>query len=75
MYYMRQVISVSLDEDLKTQLDEIAQSKHLNKSFIIKEALRKYLFLENLNNTRKVLRPYAEKKGYFSDDDIYRDIS
>jgi len=72
---MRQVISVSLDEDLKAQLDQLAQSKHLNKSSIIKEALRKYLFLENLRSTRETLRPYAEKKGYFSDEDIFRDIS
>ncbi|MES0491239.1 MAG: ribbon-helix-helix domain-containing protein [Leptospirales bacterium] len=78
LYYnvgMRQVISISLDEETKERLDNISQSRHLNKSFIVKEALRKYLFLEEMELTRTELRPYAEKQGYVTDEDIFKNIS
>lgn len=72
---MRQVISISLEEELKKKLDAIAKSKHLNKSQIVKEALRKYIFLEEMEQSRKELRPYAEKQGFFTDEDIFKEIS
>jgi len=72
---MRQVISISLEEELKDKLDAIAKNKHLNKSQIVKDALRKYIFLEEMEQTRIDLRPYAEKQGYFTDEDIFKDVS
>ncbi|MDH5718831.1 MAG: ribbon-helix-helix domain-containing protein [Spirochaetia bacterium] len=72
---MRNVISISLDEDLKQKVDKLAKSKNMKRSNIVKEALVKYLFIEEMKNTRKQLRPYAVKAGFFSDENIFELIS
>ncbi|MDH5720636.1 MAG: ribbon-helix-helix domain-containing protein [Spirochaetia bacterium] len=72
---MRNIISISLDEDLKKKVDKLAKSKNVKRSNIVKDALLKYLFIEEMKNSRKELRPYAEKAGMFSEEDIFELIS
>ena len=72
---MRKVMSVSIDEELLAKLEKAAKRQHTKRSELVKRALRQYLYLDDMQNIRSRLRPYAEKAGYFSDDDIYNDIS
>ena len=41
----------------------------------IKKAIEKYIAHEELKEIRNILIPYAEKAGYFTDEDIFKDIS
>jgi len=72
---MREVFSISLDRKIKRQLDKLAKEKGSNRSVIVKEALKKYLFVEEMRKTRRQLRPFAEKKGIMSEQDVFDIIS
>lgn len=73
MNFMRQVISISVDSKLKNQIEKTAKKFKIPKSFIVKEALKRYFVQQSFRNLREKLVPYAEKKGYFTDEDIFHD--
>lgn len=70
---MRQIISVSVDPKLKKQVESTAKKYKIPVSFLVKEALRRYFIQRSFENLREKLVPYAEKKGYFTDEDIFND--
>ncbi|MBI5416673.1 ribbon-helix-helix protein, CopG family [Candidatus Poribacteria bacterium] len=72
---MRSVLTISLNEELKEDLDRFAKISKTNRSEIVKKALSQYLYLKKVKNTRKKLRPHAESKGFYTDEDIYSIIS
>lgn len=72
---MRKVISISIDDELDKKLSKNVALSRLSRSEVVKKALRQYLYLEENKRIRKSMRKYAEKAGYFSDDEIYRDFS
>ena len=72
---MRSIVSVSLEKTMKKKLDEAAKKFHVSKSEIIQKALEKYISHENFRELRDILVPYAEKAGYFTDEDIFNEIS
>jgi len=72
---MRKVVSVSLDEELESMLLKSARRQKVSKSEVVQMALKQYFFLTEAKRFRKDLKKYAEKAGYLSDEDIYKDIS
>ena len=72
---MRQVITVSLQPELRKKLDKSVKALKTTRSDIIKRALDQYLYQQETNRLRAKLRPYAEKAGFFSEEDVYRAIS
>lgn len=72
---MRKVISISIDNELEEKLRKNVKKTNSSRSEVVKKALRQYLCLEERKRIRKSLRKYAEKAGYFSDEEIYSDFS
>ncbi len=72
---MRKVISVSLDSKLESDLEKNAKALKVSRSEVVQRALKQYLYLSQAALLRRKNRPYAEKAGYYSEEDIYRDIS
>ncbi|MBN1412424.1 MAG: ribbon-helix-helix protein, CopG family [Spirochaetales bacterium] len=72
---MREVLSISIDKTLKKKVEKAAKMFHLTKSELIKKAIEKYIAHEELRELRNILVPYAEKAGYLSDEDIFKEIS
>ena len=60
---------------MKKKLDEASKKFHISKSEIVQKALEKYISHEEFRELRSILVPYAEKSGYFTDDDIFKDVS
>jgi metal-responsive CopG/Arc/MetJ family transcriptional regulator len=56
-------------------LDRTVKEERLNRSDVIREALRRYLALREFRRLRGVLVPLAEKKGVFTDEDLFRQVS
>ncbi|PJZ26464.1 antitoxin [Leptospira hartskeerlii] len=52
-----------------------ARSQKVSKSEVVQKALKQYFFLTEAQRFRKNLKKYAEKAGYLSEEDIYKDIS
>ena len=69
------VIIVRLDADLERQLDEVSRQLGRSRSDIIRDALRRQLALESFEGLRQMLIPFAESRGYLTDEDVIREIS
>ena len=72
---VRESISISLPEALKVELDEAVQAEGVSRSDVVREALREYLFVRRFRELRRELMPYAEARGIFTDDDVFREAS
>ncbi len=72
---MRSVVSLSLDPALKKQLERVAKKSGIQKSDLMKEALRGYLIRKELQMLQERAQPYARKAGYYTDEDVFRDFS
>ena len=72
---MRKVITVSLQPELSKKLDKSVKTNKTTRSEIIKKALERYLYQQETIRIRAKLRPYAEKAGFYSEEDVFRAIS
>ena len=68
-------ITIRLDEDLEGLLAEASKRSGRNKSEIAREALRRQLSIEKFESLRKRIMPFAEARGYLTDEDVFSRIS
>ena len=66
---------IRLDDRLKADLRRLAAEQRKTESEVAGELLRRATTVEFFRLARKRLMPYAEKVGYPTDEDIFRDIS
>ncbi|HEY0154516.1 MAG TPA: ribbon-helix-helix protein, CopG family [Longimicrobium sp.] len=72
---MRESISISLPEELKSELDRVTAVDGSSRSDVVRDALREYLFARRFRSLRKDLLPYAEAQGVYTDEDVFRAVS
>ncbi len=72
---MRETITISLPTALRKKLDQAVREEHLNRSDVIREALRRHFAVREFRRLRGVLVPLAEKKGVFTDEDVFKSVS
>ena len=72
---MGTAITFRLDRELERQLDEIARNSGQSRSEIIREALRRHLSLVKFEQLRSRVMPFAEARGFLTDDDVFRVVS
>jgi len=68
-------LTIRIDDDFDAELNRLAQATHRTKSELVREMLRRQAALEELRQTRRELMPYAERAGYLTDEDFFRDFS
>lgn len=64
-----------MDDDLSALLDRASKRTGRNRSDIAREALRRQLRVTRFENLRKRIMPFAEARGYLTDDDVFADAS
>ena len=69
------VITVRLDPDLRRQLDRVCRRWGRSRSDVIRDALRRQLALLQFEQVRREALPFAEARGYLTDEDVFRDVS
>ncbi len=72
---MKSAITVRLDDDLEQLLNEVARRSGRNRSEIIRDALRRQLARLAFEKLREQIMPFAEARGYLTDEDLFRDVS
>lgn len=72
---MKSVITIRLDAELDRMLNKVTRNLRRSKSEVIRDSLRRQLSIFIFDDLRNKAIPYAEKKGYLTDDDIFREIS
>jgi predicted transcriptional regulator len=76
MYDMKtSSLTIRLDEDLNAMLTTASKRSGKNRSVIAREALKRQLRLEQFEEIRKRVMPFAEARGYLTDEDIFSQIS
>ena len=72
---MRSTLTISLPPELARRLEEEAKALGRTKSELVREALSDYLWRERFERIRRHLRPYAQKAGFITEEDVFRAIS
>ncbi len=68
-------LTIRIDDDLSILLDKASKRSGRNRSEIAREALRRQLRVTRFENLRKRVMPFAEARGYLTDDDVFADAS
>jgi predicted transcriptional regulator len=68
-------LTIRLDENLDKLLSKAARQSGKNRSEIAREALRRQLRISQFEVLRRRIMPFAEARGYLSDEDVFRDVS
>ena len=72
---MRESVTISLPTSLKKKLDEATKRGHVNRSDIVRDALRQYFSLQDFRSTRAKAIAEAEARGIFTDEDVFKEVS
>jgi predicted transcriptional regulator len=76
MYYMKTAtLTIRLDKELEELLSKASRRTGKNRSEIAREALRRQIRLETFEELRKRIMPFAEARGYLTDEDIFSKVS
>ena len=69
------VITVRLDKKLDSELRALARKTGRPKSELIRDALRRQLAVTRFDELRRTVAPFAEARGWLTDEDVFRDLS
>lgn len=72
---MRETVSISLPDNLKTVLDETARREGLSRSDVVRQALSDYLFVREFRMLRARMVSQAQAQGVFTDEDVFEEVS
>ena len=68
-------LTLRIPDDLKRQLESLSRQRQRPAGELVRESLRRYLAQEELRLMREKLRPYAEARGFLTDEDVFKAIS
>jgi predicted transcriptional regulator len=68
-------LTIRLNDDLNKLLTKAARQSGKNRSEIAREALRRQLRIQEFESLRRRMMPFAEARGYLTDEDVFRDVS
>ena len=72
---MKNTITIRLDPQLEKLLDRLSKQTGRTRSDLVRDALRRQLNLLRFENLRRKTLPFAEARGYLTDEDVTRDLS
>lgn len=68
-------MTVRLDEELRPALDEVCRRSGRTRSEVVREALRRHLAQLRFEQLRRRVMPFAEARGYLTDEDVFKRVS
>ena len=76
MYDMKtSAITIRLEPELQKLLDKVCKQSGRTRSDILREALKRQLSLARFEHLRRRILPFAEARGYLTDDDVNKVVS
>ena len=70
----KSAITVRLEPELQQLLDEVSEWSGRSRSEIIRDALRRQLLLMTFETFHQRVMPFAEARGYLTDEDIFTEV-
>lgn len=68
-------LSIRLDEDLDRLLGKASRQAGRSRSEVARDALRRQLRLTQFEAIRRRMMPFAEARGFLTDEDVFADLS
>jgi predicted transcriptional regulator len=68
-------LTIRLDEDLDEMLTRASRQSGRNRSAVAREALRRQLRISQFEALRKRIMPFAEARGFLTDEDVFTKVS
>jgi predicted transcriptional regulator len=68
-------VTIRLEPALQRQLDKVSRELGRSRSAVVRDALRRQLAVLRFEKVRRQLMPFAEARGYLTDEDVFRDVS
>jgi predicted transcriptional regulator len=68
-------LTIRLDPDLERQVARIARRTGRSRSEVVRDAVRRQLALAQFDDLRRRIMPFAEARGYLTDEDVFKDVS
>ena len=72
---MKGTLTIRLDKDLERMLDRLCKRTGQSRSDLVRQAVRREVSLRRFEDVRRRVLPFAEARGYLTDEDVFRDIS
>jgi predicted transcriptional regulator len=74
-YMKTSSLTIRLDNNLDQLLSKASRLSGKSRSEVAREALRRQLRLVQFEALRKKVMPFAEARGYLTDEDVFKEIS
>lgn len=68
-------LTIRLDKDLDDLLTKASRRSGRNRSQVAREALRRQLRISQFEALRQKMMPFAEARGYLTDEDVFDEVS
>ena len=68
-------LSIRLDKNLEQLLAKASRSSGRTRSEVAREALRRQLRLAQFEALRRRMMPFAEARGFLTDEDVFAQVS
>jgi len=67
-------LTIRLDKNLDDLLTKASRRSGRNRSEIVREALRRQLRISQFEALRRRMMPFAEARGYLTDEDVFTEL-
>jgi len=76
MYYMKtSAVTIRIEPDLQKLLDKVCKQSGRTRSDIVRDALKRQLSIIRFEQLRRQVLPFAEARGYLTDEDVNKAVS
>jgi predicted transcriptional regulator len=76
MYDMKtSAVTIRMESDLQRLLDRICKQSGRTRSDIVRDALKRQLSILRFEQLRRQVLPFAEARGYLTDEDVNKAVS
>ena len=67
-------LTIRIDDRLDAELRDLAARMGTGRSAFVREALRRQLAIARLQQLRRRVAPFAESRGWLTDDDVFDEL-
>jgi predicted transcriptional regulator len=72
---MAATVTIRLEDALQTRLSRLSDATGRTRSDLVREALERQLTLIEFASARRKTRPFAERAGWLTDEDVFDAVS
>jgi predicted transcriptional regulator len=68
-------LTIRIDPDLRKLLDKVCKQSDRTRSDVVRDSLKRQLSIIHFERLRRQVLPFAEARGYLTDEDVNKVLS